>query len=83
MAYTFLDNADKAKYGSLLTGLSTQTSLKNNQYPKTITEAAKVLCNHRWENAGKINSNNNNKHKDNDKGEDKNDETLRKCHLQC
>jgi hypothetical protein len=28
LAYTYLDNADKAKYGTLLTGLHTQTSLK-------------------------------------------------------
>jgi hypothetical protein len=75
MTYTFLDNADKAKYGTLLSCLSTQTSLKNNQYPKAITEAANVLSNHHWDNASKINNNNNNKHKDNDKGEDKNDET--------
>ena len=53
LAYTYLDNADKAKYGTLLTGLHTQTSLKNNQYPKTITEANNVLSNHRFDNAGK------------------------------
>jgi hypothetical protein len=74
MAYTFLDNADKAKYGTLLTGLTTQTSLKNNQYPKTITKAANVLSNHCWDNVGKTNNINNNKQKDNDKGEDKNEE---------
>jgi Reverse transcriptase (RNA-dependent DNA polymerase) len=53
LAYMYLDNADKAKYGTLLTGLHTQTSLKNNQYPKTITEANNVLSNHRFDNAGK------------------------------
>ena len=37
LAYTYLENSDKTKYGSLLAGLQTQQSLKNNQYPKTIT----------------------------------------------
>jgi hypothetical protein len=37
LAYNYLDNADKAKYGTLLMGLHTQTLLKNDQYPKTIT----------------------------------------------
>jgi hypothetical protein len=78
MAYTYLDNADKAKHGTLLTGLNTQISFKNNQYPKTVTEAATILSNHHWDNVGKTNNNNstnNNKHTDNEKGEDKNDET--------
>jgi hypothetical protein len=30
LAYTYLDNANKVKYGTLLTGLHTQTSLKND-----------------------------------------------------
>ena len=49
LAYTYLDNSDKTKYGSLLAGLQTQQSLKNNQYPKTITEATNVLSNHRFD----------------------------------
>jgi hypothetical protein len=35
LAYTYLDNAGKARYGTLLTGLHTQTSLKHDQYPKS------------------------------------------------
>jgi hypothetical protein len=62
LAYMYIDNADKAKYGTLLTGLHTQTSLKNDQYPKTVTEANNVLSNHRFDNAGK---HQNNKQKDN------------------
>jgi hypothetical protein len=46
VAYTYLDNSDKTMYGSILTGLQMQQSLKNNQYPKTITEANHVLSNH-------------------------------------
>lgn len=49
LAFTYLDNSDKAKYGTLLTGLQTQQSLKNNQYPKSITEANNVLSNHRFD----------------------------------
>ena len=49
LAYTYLENSDKNKYGSLLTGLQTQQSLKNNQYPKLITEATNVLSNHRFD----------------------------------
>jgi hypothetical protein len=85
MAYTYLDNAVKAKYCTLLMRLNTQTSLKNNQYPKTVTKAANILSNHHWDNVGKTNNNtgnNNNKHKDNEKGDEKNDETT-ECHLQC
>jgi hypothetical protein len=48
MAYLYLDNADKAKYGSIMTGLNTQQSLGNDQYPKTITESNNVLSNHRF-----------------------------------
>ena len=49
LAYLYLDNADKTKYGSILTGLITQQSLGNNQYPKSVTEANNVLSNHRFD----------------------------------
>ncbi|KAL7571234.1 hypothetical protein ACA910_008892 [Epithemia clementina (nom. ined.)] len=48
MTYVYIDNADKNKYGSLLTGLATQHSLGNNQYPTEIVEATSVLSNHRF-----------------------------------
>jgi hypothetical protein len=35
LAYLYLENADCAKYSSLLLGLNTQQSLGNDQYPKT------------------------------------------------
>jgi hypothetical protein len=48
LAYLYLENADRAKYGTILVGLNTQqSSLKNNQYPKSITEANNVLSHHR------------------------------------
>jgi hypothetical protein len=51
----YLDNADKAKYGTLLAGL--HTIIKNYQYPKTTTEANKVLSSHRFDNANKQQNN--------------------------
>jgi hypothetical protein len=47
LAYLYLENADRTKYGSLLTGLNTQQSLGNDQYPRTVTEANNVLSNHK------------------------------------
>jgi Reverse transcriptase (RNA-dependent DNA polymerase) len=52
LAYMYLDNSDSAKYGSLKTGLQTQQSLKNDQYPKTVTEANNVLSNHKFDSVG-------------------------------
>jgi hypothetical protein len=50
----------------LLTGLQTQQSLKNNQYPLTVTEANNVLSNHRFDN-----NNNNSTRRQNDKSSEK------------
>jgi hypothetical protein len=47
LAFLYLENADKSRYGSILTGLNTQQSLGNDQYPKTISEANNVLSNHK------------------------------------
>jgi hypothetical protein len=49
LAFTYLAHANQTKYGSILTGLITQQSLCNDQYPKTITEANNVLSNHRFD----------------------------------
>ena len=51
LAYTYLKNSDKTKYGLLLTGLATQNSLGNNQYPKNIIEANNMLSNHKLDNS--------------------------------
>ena len=50
LAYMYLSNADKAKYGSILQGLNTQQSLHNDQYPKTVVDANNVLSNHKFDN---------------------------------
>ena len=44
-----MENADQDKYGSILTGLNTQKTLKNDQYPKTVTDANNVLSCHRFD----------------------------------
>jgi hypothetical protein len=46
MAFFYLENSDKSKYGSLITGLLSQYSLGQDQYPKTIVDANNVLSNH-------------------------------------
>jgi hypothetical protein len=53
MAYLYMENADKSKYGSLLTQLQTQFSLGNNQYPQTIADANNLLSNHKFDHASK------------------------------
>ena len=54
LAYTYMEGADKSKYGSLLSGLQTQYSLGNNQYPRTVSDANSVLSNHKFDNPNKI-----------------------------
>ena len=49
LAYIYLENADQAKYGTILSGLDTQNSLGNDQYPRTVAEANSVLSNHRFD----------------------------------
>jgi hypothetical protein len=77
LAFLYLENSDKTKYGSLLVGLNTQQSLGNDQYPRTITEATNVLSNHKHDivhtqaNPKKPDGNKSKKDKeDEDKGED-------------
>jgi hypothetical protein len=54
LAYTYMEGADKSKYGSLLSGLQTQYLLGNDQYPRTVSDANSVLSNHRFDNPSKI-----------------------------
>ena len=63
--FLYLENADRSKYGLLLSGLATQYSLGLNQYPKTVEEATNVLSNHKfnqayYDNKKKRNQGNNN-----------------------
>ena len=47
MAYLLIRGSNQAKYGTLLKGFTSQFSLGNDQYPKTIQTATDVLSNHR------------------------------------
>jgi hypothetical protein len=42
LAFNYLENADQSKYRSILSGLNTQQSLGNDQYPKSIGEANNI-----------------------------------------
>ena len=53
LAFTYLENGDKSKYGSLLNNLKQQQSLKHDQYPKTVSDALNLLNNHKLDNIGK------------------------------
>lgn len=55
LAFNYLDNSVKNKYGSLLTALAMQQSLGHDQYPKSVTEANSVLSNHKFDAAYKRN----------------------------
>ena len=49
LAYIYMENANQAKYGTILSGLDTQNSLGNNQYPRTVSEANSVLSNYQFD----------------------------------
>lgn len=49
IAYLLLENADKSKYGSIITNLQSQYTLGNNQYPEDLIHANQVLSNHRFD----------------------------------
>ena len=49
LAYLFLENSDKSKYGTLLKNLHEQFNLENPQYPKTLADAQKVINQHPYD----------------------------------
>ena len=49
VAYTFLDGADKSKYGKMMETLEGQYSFKQNQYPKTLEDAITALKAHKFD----------------------------------
>ena len=56
IAYLYLHNSDMKKYGSVLKGLKEQQSLKNDQFPKTVTSAMHVLSQHQFDNSRELNN---------------------------
>ena len=73
VAFIYLINADRKKYGTLVRGLSTQQSLGNDQYPKTMSQATSVLSNHIYDSANNNNNNNNYNNKRNGRDPDDDD----------
>jgi hypothetical protein len=71
LAYTYMENSDRNKYGSLLTGLNTQQSLGNCQYPTTLTEANNVLSNHKFDNINSRSADKDKRDKQNEKDNEK------------
>ena len=52
LAYLYMENADRRKYGTLLTTLSQQYALgQEGLYPPTLTDAQHVLSNHTFDQA--------------------------------
>ena len=47
--FLYLENADRTKYGTLLSGLATQYSLGQDQYPQTVEKATNMLSNHKFD----------------------------------
>ena len=45
-SYVYLENADQRNFGSVLKGLKNQKILENDQFPKTIAKARRILSNH-------------------------------------
>ena len=70
-AYLYIENSDQDKYGSVLKGLNSQHSLKNDQYPQSIAEANNVLSQHKYDNKGN-NSNGKDRNNRNNRGDNNN-----------
>jgi len=49
--YVMMQGADSSKYGSLMKGLVSQFSMKNDQYPRTMTNAVDVMAKHQFDQA--------------------------------
>jgi F0F1-type ATP synthase gamma subunit len=59
LAYVYLNNANQFKYSLVLIGLNMQQTLKNEQYPKIITDANSVFRNHKFDTITSGNKNKN------------------------
>lgn len=59
--YIYLINSDKSKYGSIITNLNSQKSLKNDQFPKTMVNGNNVLSNRHYNSTSNSDKNKGNK----------------------
>jgi hypothetical protein len=64
MGYLLLLGSDRTKYGSVLTNMASQYSLRNNQYPEDVSMATDVLANHRFDATYRVKKNNDSKRSD-------------------
>ena len=73
--YLYMCNIDQRKYGTIVSNLRSQRSLKNDEIPKTIADANCVLSNHYFNNNNYNNAKNNpknrNKYETESKGQEK------------
>jgi hypothetical protein len=60
-AYMLMKNCNQGKYGTLMTGLTTQFSMDVNMYPENVVKAIDILMNHKFDKKELKNNNNNNK----------------------
>ena len=49
LAYLYINNCDRSKYGSLVTKLQEDYSLKKDEYPETLLDAVDVLSNKKFD----------------------------------
>ena len=50
MSYILLRNSDKKKYESIIDGMTSQFSMKNDQFPKSVTDTVDIMSNHKYDN---------------------------------
>jgi hypothetical protein len=59
MAFMLMKISDQGKYGTLMTGLTTQYSMGVNMYPENVVKSVDILTNHRFDKKEPKNNNNN------------------------
>jgi len=65
LAYLLIKSSDDKKYKKLKETMSSQYSMKQDQYPKDIDDAVDILNAHKWDNSGKKKSQREKKEKSN------------------
>jgi hypothetical protein len=63
MAYMLIKNSAQGKYGTLMTGLTTQYSMGVNMYPENVVKAIDILTCHRFDKKEPKKNNNNQRNK--------------------
>jgi hypothetical protein len=66
-AYMLMKNSDQGKYGTPMTGLTTQFSMGVNMYPENVVKAIDILTNHKFDTKEPKNNKNSNQRNKNQK----------------